>query len=276
MSPLSIRFSELEAGYGFSPVLKGFHGAIPPGKLTALIGPNGSGKSTLLRTLAGLLSYKGSLLLETPSETREISRIPRWQMGRFMGMVPQQARMVTPFTVYDAVALGRLPHERARPFGGASPEDDRLILEAAARVDVEDLLFRRVTRLSAGESQRVLLATVLAQDPPVLLLDEPTSALDPHQTVKVFSLLRQLADSGKTVIAAVHDVNLAVVYADVFVALKNLQKSMQKDSVRKDESFPLTAPVEQLDGEVLERIYDAPFDSYVSLKGAKVWHVRVN
>jgi iron complex transport system ATP-binding protein len=90
--------------------------------------------------------------------------------------------------------------------------------------------------------------------------------------VKVFSLLRQLAASGKTVLAAVHDVNLAVTYADVFLALK---KSIKQDEI-KDEGFPMTRPVERLDGEVLERIYGAPFDPYVSPKGAKVWHVRVD
>jgi iron complex transport system ATP-binding protein len=264
---VSIRFSELGAGYGTASVLRDFCGAIQPGKLTALIGPNGSGKSTLLRTFAGLLPYKGSLTLEAGPEAREVFRIPRRELGRLVGMVPQQVRVAAPFTVYDAVALGRLP------FGGTGPEDDRLILDAIARADLEYLMLRKVTHLSAGEAQRVLLATVLAQDPPVLLLDEPSSALDPRQTTRVFSLLRHLADSGKTVIAAVHDVNLAVVYADVFVALK---KSMGEESTRNDEGFPLTAPVEQLDGDVLNRIYDAPFDPYVSHKGAKVWHVRAN
>jgi iron complex transport system ATP-binding protein len=176
-------------------------------------------------------------------------------------MVPQQVRMTAPFTVYDAVALGRLP------FQGTRAEDDRLILDAIARADLEHLLLRQVTRLSAGEAQRVLLATVLAQNPPVLLLDEPTSALDPGQTARVFALLRRLADSEKTVVAAVHDVNLAVAYADVFFALK-----------RREDGISWISPaeaVEKLDGEVLERIYDTPFDSYVSGKGEKVWHVRI-
>ncbi|MDR2178900.1 MAG: ABC transporter ATP-binding protein [Synergistaceae bacterium] len=271
MNNLSIRFSRLEAGYGI-PVFS--EGAVQPGKLTALIGPNGSGKTTLLRTFAGLLPYKGSLTFETTGEVREVSRIPRREMGLLVGMVPQQVQMAAPFTVYDAVALGRLPHR--------SRGDDRLVLEAAADADVEHLLFRRVTRLSTGEAQRVLLAAVLAQDPSLLLLDEPTSAQDPHQTAKVFSLLKRVAGSGKTVVAAVHDVNLAVVYADVFLALKKSLEGEMKDDVKgemkdvKESGFPLASPVERLDGEVLERIYGVPFDPYVSPKGAKVWHTRVN
>jgi iron complex transport system ATP-binding protein len=175
--------------------------------------------------------------------------------------------------VYDAVALGRLP------FGGTG--DDQLILDAIAQTDLEHLMLREVTRLSAGEAQRVLLATVLAQDPPMLLLDEPSSALDPRQTARVFSLLRYLAASGKTVVAAVHDVNLAVAYADAFLALRKPAEKAGKNAngankVDEDEGFPWTASAEELDEKVLERIYDAPFDSYISHRGAKVWHVRVN
>jgi iron complex transport system ATP-binding protein len=266
MKGLPIRFSGLEVSYGGTPVLRECSGTVRPKTLTALIGPNGSGKSTLLRTFAGLLPYKGNLTLGP--EGREISRTPRRDLGRLVGVVPQQVRPSAPFTVYDAVALGRLPFP-----GAPGPEEDRAVLDAAARLDLEHLLFRDVTRLSAGEAQRVLLATVLVQDPPVLLLDEPSSALDPRQTARVFALLRQLAESGKTVVAAVHDVNLAVAYADVFLALKKPMGGCG----REDSGFPWTAPVKELDGEVLERLYDTPFDAYFSGKGAdKAWHVRIN
>jgi iron complex transport system ATP-binding protein len=273
MNECIVRFSGLDAGYGNLRVLRGLEGTFRPGALTALIGPNGSGKSTLLKTLAGLLPYGGSLTFGTESlgasNIRELARIPRREVGQLIGVVPQEIRMVAPFTVYDAVALGRLPRR-----GGAensrrsAREEDRLILEAVARVDLEHLLFREVTRISAGEAQRVLLATVLAQDPPVLLLDEPVSALDPYQTAKVFSLLRQLARSGKTVVVTAHDVNLAITYADVFWALKR--------PGTEDGEPPSGAPIEELNEKTLERIYGAPFEPYVSSKGAKVWHVRVD
>ena len=178
--------------------------------------------------------------------------------------------MAAPFTVYDAVALGHLPRRgRAANIGGSPREEDRSVLDAVARLDLEPLLFRDVTRISAGEAQRVLLATVLVQDPPLLLLDEPVSALDPHQTARVFSLLRQLARSGKTVVVAAHDVNLSIAYADAFLALK-------KPGDGGEDRQMFGAPIEELDESALARIYGAPFDLYVSEKGAKVWHVRVD
>jgi iron complex transport system ATP-binding protein len=151
------------------------------------------------------------------------------------------------------------------PYRGlaANPQDNRRVLEAAADANLEHLLFREVTRLSDGETQRVLLATVLAQDPPVMLLDEPSSALDPHQTTRVFSLLRRLAQSGKTVVAAVHDVNLAAAFADACFAMK-------------EGKIVFDAPIKKLDESVLERIYDTPFESYVSNKGETVWHARAS
>ena len=248
-------FSGLFAGYGSVPVLRELRGTIRPGTFTALIGPNGSGKSTFLRALSGLLPYKGNLKLDG----RELSRIPRRELGRLVGVVPQQVRMAAPFSVYEAIALGRLPHQglTTRP----SAEDERLILDAASRTDLERLLFHVVTRLSGGETQRVLLATVLAQDPLIFLLDEPSSALDPYQTVKVFSLLRRMAHKGKTVVAAVHDVNLAVAFADVFLGMKS-------GRILFDASVP------EMNEAVLEELYETPFESYTSESGGIVWHPR--
>ena len=250
-----LSFFGLFAGYGSIPVLHELRGMIRPGTFTALIGPNGSGKSTLLRVLSHLLPYKGSLKLDG----RELSHIPRRELGRLVGVVPQQVRMAAPFSVYEAIALGRLPHQglMTRP----STEDDRLILDAASHTDLEQLLFRIVTRLSGGETQRVLLATVLAQDPLIFLLDEPSSALDPYQTVKVFSLLKRMVGKGKTVVAAVHDVNLAVAFADVFLGMK-------------DGRILFDASVQEMSEVVLEELYETPFESYTSESGGKVWHPR--
>ncbi|MDR3265437.1 MAG: ABC transporter ATP-binding protein [Synergistaceae bacterium] len=267
MKGLSYAFSDLSAGYDGTPVLRGLRGIIRPGLLTALIGPNGSGKSTFLRALAGLLPFRGTLRLGE----RDLSRVPRGELGRLVGVVPQQVRMASPFTVHEAVSLGRLPHQGLT--ARRSEEDGERVLNAVARSDVEHLLLRPVTRLSGGETQRVMLATVLAQDPPVMLLDEPASAQDPLRTARVFSLLRDLAAEGRTVIAALHDVNLAVTFADAFLAMK-------------DGRIAFDAPIARLDGEILQDIYGAPFEAYLSERenksergnkegGNKRWHVRV-
>jgi iron complex transport system ATP-binding protein len=251
MINISIRFSGLDVGYRGRLVLKELNGVICPGTLTALIGPNGSGKSTLLLALSGLLPYNGSLTLGE----RELSGISRRELGRLVGVVPQQTRMSAPFTVYEVVALGRLPYHRV------SGEDDRLILEAVERMELERLLFRDVTKLSGGEAQRVSVAAVLAQDPPVMLLDEPASALDPRHTARLFSLLRELAAEGKTIIAVAHDVNLAAAFADFILAVK-------------DGKILFSAPAVELDGAVLERVYDTSFEFYTSAVGKRAWHAK--
>ncbi|MDR1874647.1 MAG: ABC transporter ATP-binding protein [Synergistaceae bacterium] len=251
------RFSGLSAGYDGVSVLHELSGAIRPGVLTALIGPNGSGKSTFLRVLAGLLPCRGTLLLAG----RDLRRMPRGELGRLVGVVPQQIRMASPFTVCEAVALGRLPHQGLT--AGRSAEDERRLLRAVARTDVEYLLLRPVTRLSGGETQRVMLATVLVQDPPVILLDEPVSAQDPRRTVLVFSLLRELTAEGRTIVAAVHDVNLAVAFADAFLAMK-------------DGRIVVDAPISELDGRLLQDLYGASFEAYISERGNRTWHVATD
>jgi len=256
-SETEIRFSGLDVGYGNGLVLSGLKGSVKPGTLTALIGSNGSGKSTLLRAFAGLLPYGGSLMLNE----RELSAITRAELGRLVGVVPQHTKITAQFTVYDAVELGRLPHQGLTGTGKPSEADERMVMKAVARTELDHLLLRDVSRLSGGEAQRVSVATVLAQDPPVMLLDEPSSALDPRHTAKVFHLLRELADAGKTLVVAAHDVNLAAGFADFFIAMKN-------------GKILFDAPVEKLDVHVLEQVYDAPFEPYFSDKGEKAWHTK--
>lgn len=252
MAPSTFRFEALTASYGERPVLDGLHGEIPSGAMTTLIGPNGSGKSTLLRVLAGLQSYCGALTLDG----REARTLSRREFGRRVGVVPQQFRTVYPFSVWEVIGMGRLPYRGL--FSRGSAEDEGRIVSAAERMDVAHLLLRRVTALSGGEAQRVLLASVLAQDPPVLLLDEPTSALDPNQAARVFSVLRDLAREGKTIVAAVHDLNAALPFSDAFMALK-------------DGRLTARGPAEALDGAVLQALYGASFLPYRSERGDMLW-----
>lgn len=251
---VAIGFSGLSAGYGAEPVLRDLTGSIRPGRLVTLIGPNGSGKSTFLRACVGLLPYKGSLTIDG----LEVAWCtPTRIFAQLVGLVPQQARMTVPFTVYEAMALGRLPYQGL--IARRSEEDEERVVRIAELMELEPLLFRKVTSLSGGEAQRTVLATVLVQDPPVLLLDEPTSALDPYRTVQVFSLLKRLAAEGRTVVAAVHDVNLALAFADAFLAMK-------------DGAIIADAPIAELDGDVLRRLYDTPFEAYRSSEGKITWH----
>lgn len=246
------RASGLTAGYGGRSVLRGIDAEIPTGALTTLIGPNGSGKSTLLRALAGLQPYGGGLTLMD----REARSISRRNFGRLVGVVPQNFRPSYPFSVWEVIGMGRLPHQG--PLARMGAEDEERILAAARRAGVEDLLSRSVTALSGGEAQRVLLACVLAQDPPVLLLDEPTSALDPNQAARVFDLLRELAREGRTVVAVVHDVNASLAFSDGYLALRGGRLTSQ-------------GPIGALDGGVLRELYGATFLPYQSERGDVMW-----
>ena len=246
-------FHELSAGYGRKNILSSLSGSIRPGAVTALIGPNGSGKSTLVKVLGGFLPYGGKLSLSG----RELKRFSRVELGRLIGIVAQQSSVKAAFSVYDVIGFGRLPYQSL--LGRLSEVDEQAVQSAAARVDISHLLFRPVTELSGGERQRVLLAMVLAQDAPVCLLDEPTSAMDPCQALHAFSLMRKLARCGKTVVVVAHDINAALTCADDYMALR-------------DGSLIACGRANEIDSDVLERLYDIRFLPYTSSRGDTVWH----
>ncbi len=246
------RFCGLSVGYGKSDVLSSLSGTIFSGTVTALIGPNGGGKSTLLAALAGFLPYRGSLLFRE----REVRKFSRRELGRAVGFAAQNTGVRAGFCVRDVIALGLLP--RRALLSPSLPEDDRIVLDAARRLEVDHLLLRPVTELSGGERQRALLAMLLAQDPEVFLLDEPTSAMDPRQSLAAFALMRELSARGKTVVAAAHDVNAALARADFFIALRG-------------GHVIASGAVGGIDGRVLGELYGAPFVPYTSSGGDRVW-----
>ncbi len=252
MTP-AFALSSVSCGYGGKNVLDGFSARVERGVMTALIGPNGGGKSTLLKLLCGVVSYSGSAELDG----REIRAISRAEFGRAVGFVPQHTKISSPFTVYEVIAMGRLPY--CGLFTKPRPEDDEAVLRAAERAGVADLLFRRASELSGGEQQRVAVAVALAQDPEIFLLDEPTSALDPNQSVRIFSIFRELAEKGKTVIVAAHDLNAAIPFSGRFIAMRGGALASQGAS-------------RELDEQVLAPLYGIEFEKYISEGGGLAWH----
>jgi iron complex transport system ATP-binding protein len=206
MKGVSVR--DLSAGYGGKTVLRGISGDFPQGALTFLLGPNGSGKSTLLRALGGALPHGGTVTLCG----RDGSSLSSRERGRLVGVVTQSPSLNFPFTVEEVIAMGRLPHRTF--FGSPDVRGREAVRRAAEAMELEDLLDRPLTTLSGGERQRTMIAQAIAQEPEVFLLDEPSSALDPRHTLALFRFLRQAAAEGKTVAAAVHDINLAAEFGD--------------------------------------------------------------
>ncbi len=191
--------------------------SLEPHIFTGIIGPNGSGKSSLIRALSRTLKpSNGAVLLDGQNLYSALSARVSAQA---IGVVPQDTSVSLDFSVREVVRMGRAPHLPVRPFASETLEDEQIVTKALREARVEDLAERLVTTLSGGERQRVLLARALAQQPKILLLDEPTANLDLRHQAEVLTLAQDSARSGSTVLAVLHDVNLAAAYCDALVLL---------------------------------------------------------
>jgi iron complex transport system ATP-binding protein len=210
----ALRVAGLEVDLGGVPVLRAVECAIESGGWLGVLGPNGAGKSTLLRAVAGLLPHRGTVSLDgaDASELRGRDR------ARVMAFVPQHPILPPDTTVHEYVLLGRTAHLGYLASPGA--RDRQIAAAAIGRLDLDRFAARRLSTLSGGESQRVVLARALAQQPRILLLDEPTAALDIGHRQHVLDLVDELRqDDNMTVITTLHDLTTAGQYADSLVLL---------------------------------------------------------
>lgn len=192
-----------------------------PGQLHVVLGANGAGKTTLLRVLSGALEpWQGSVTLAG----RPLAAWSAREQARLRALLPQDSQLGFAFTALEVVLLGRFPHHGGR----SGAHDERIAMEALARTDAAHLAHRIHLSLSGGERARVQLARVLAQvwEPwqdrtRCLLLDEPIAALDIAHQHATLALARELAaGEGMCVLAVLHDLNLALQYADVVTLLR--------------------------------------------------------
>ena len=185
-----------------------------PGTVTAIFGPNGSGKSTLLRCINGTIQpQSGSVTIEN----RRINSMSRQEIARMIAVVPQDTPSDIPFTVAEMVMLGRFAHRTV--WDHETAEDRMIMTQALARLNASDLTNRHYSRLSGGERQRIILARALAQQTPIILFDEPDSHLDISHRLELYKLVRELADEGKTIFMACHDIFTAPMFIDTAVLL---------------------------------------------------------
>jgi iron complex transport system ATP-binding protein len=199
---------------GGRPVVDRIDASVAEGEWLALIGPNGAGKTTVLRAIARLLPFSGSISLGG----RSIRDLPRGELARLIAVVPQEPSTPPWMTVAEYVLLGRTPHLGALAKEGR--RDREAAAQALARLDLLEFRGRRLGTLSGGEKQRAVVARALAQEAKIVLLDEPTAALDIGHQQQAFDLLDALrAESGLTLVAAMHDLTLAAQYADRMVLL---------------------------------------------------------
>ena len=207
---------DIAVALGRRRVLAGASLAAGPGEMIAVVGPNGAGKSTLLRSMAGLLKpLAGSISLGG----RELAGWHRAHLARAIAYLPQARAVHWPLTVENVVSLGRLPHGSGP--GGLKDPDRAAVRGAMTAMDLLQLQSRPATELSGGELARVLVARALAQEAQVLLADEPTAGLDPGHQMALFGKLRRIAEEGRTIIVALHDLSLAARFCDRIVLLKD-------------------------------------------------------
>ena len=199
--------------YRSAPIIREVTFGLASHQILAILGPNGVGKTTLLKCMNAILQPKaGSVLVD---ET-DLLRADRTEIARKMGYVPQRCEAGR-LTAFDAILLGRRPHIRWNV-----TEADLRIVEAAIRMlSLEDLSLRYIDEMSGGELQKVSIARALVQEPRVLLLDEPTSSLDLKNQLEILGIVRSVVtDHDVAAVMTMHDLNMALRYADRFIFLK--------------------------------------------------------
>jgi len=212
-----LRVNLVTAGYAGKAVLNDIRFELPAGQIMALIGPNGSGKTTLIRALSGVLPVVEA---EVHINGTDLARSNPQERARLLAVVPQSTHIPPAFSVEEVVLMGRTPY--INWLGSTAEKDLQIAEKVMTLTDTIHFRGRMCGELSAGERQRVILARALAQDTPVLLMDEPTSHLDLRYQIEFLELSVHLAkDQNKTVLIALHDLNLAARFGEEVLVMKD-------------------------------------------------------
>lgn len=219
-------------------ILKNIGFSVNKGECVAILGTNGAGKSTLLKCINHILKPQtGTILIEND----EISELSRIKLAQKIGYVAQQQRSIRT-TVFDSVLLGRKPYIK----WDISKEDIEIAKKAIKMLELEEYSLRYIDELSGGELQKVVIARAIAQEPDVLLLDEPTSNLDLKNQLEVIKIIKKIVQTQQiSALMIVHDLNLAIRFADKFILLK-------------DGNIFAAGGIEVMTSENIENVYSVP------------------
>lgn len=238
---MKLELQNVWLAYGGNAVVKGITFQLLPGEIAGLIGPNGSGKSTIIKAISRVIStHSGKILLDG----EDISRIPRKDLARLLGVVPQMPLLPSAFTAFEVVLMGRNPHLGLFQYEGE--KELAITWRAMEMTATQPLAKRRIGELSGGEIQRLVIARALTQEPKAILLDEPTANLDIRHQIEILNLIKNLCrNDNLTVLAALHDLNLAAQYCDKLILINNGQVHAQG------------TPAEVINSQNIEDVYGA-------------------
>lgn len=231
-----LQVNGVQFSYNSHSVLSGLSFRCERGTVLGILGVNGAGKSTLLKCINRILSPdRGTVLIDE----HDVARMAGSEIAKRIGYVPQ-GHGEDQLTVFDTVLLGRRPYVEWSP----TRRDLELVERVIRLMRLEDLALRPVTQLSGGEVQKVIIARALAQEPDLLLLDEPTSNLDLKNQLEVMNLVRHaVTDHGLAAIISIHDLNLALRFADQLLLMKG-------------GVIHTLCPKESVTAEIIRDVYD--------------------
>lgn len=249
-----LEIRNVSCGYDGIDVVKNISFKVNRGENICIVGPNGCGKSTLLKSIASLINYKGTIVLDS----KEVSSLTRKELATKVAIMTQVSNIHFPYSVYETVAQGRYAHLKG-VFAQLTENDNSIILKCIENVGLLDVKNKLISELSGGQLQRVFLARTFAQNPDVILLDEPTNHLDLRCQIEILDYLTKWSkDNNKIVVAVLHDLNLVQSFGESVLMLK--------DGLTMEYGTPKVAFKE----ENLKKVYGINIKSFM-VKVLKKW-----
>lgn len=233
-----LKVENVSAGYDGKKVIRDISFSISAGEFLSLIGPNGAGKTTLFRTISARIYPESGQVLWQGQDLFKMNPLLRAEK---IAVLPQFLPLPRGYNVQEFISLGRFPYQK---WGELSSSDQEVIQRVIHLLQLENLKNKYLFEISGGELQKILIAQTLVQEPELLLLDEPTSHLDIGHQIEIMDLLKRLNREGLTIIAVLHDLNLASEYCDRLILLN-------EGKVVKDGS-----PWEVMDYRIIEKVYN--------------------
>ncbi|MGP4734172.1 MULTISPECIES: iron ABC transporter ATP-binding protein [unclassified Psychrobacter] len=237
-----IKLNNISHHIGKQQILHDITLSLPTAQVIALIGPNGAGKSTLFSVMARLQPLQsGQVSFAVDNEERDIVSCQARTLAKTVAMLGQDNHVQGRLRVHELLMFGRYPYHQGQP----TADDQQKVQEILERFELEPLAERFLSTLSGGQRQRVLIAMIVCQDTPYLLLDEPLNNLDMYHAGRLMRELRQLShNQQKTVVIVLHDINQAAQFADTVVTMK------------AGEVMAVGRPADVITKETMKDLYD--------------------